>query len=132
MNVAEPTAAAPRHHHFLIGGGQVGDQFDGGEVTVQGFELSGSITGRAAGLDMPLSVQYTWTTEAEFGSAFDSNFDPWGDVEIGDELPYIPEHQLRATAGLEGDAWGMNLSAAYIGRMRATAGQGAFDPADTI
>jgi Fe(3+) dicitrate transport protein len=114
------------------GGGQVGDQYDGGEVTVQGFEFSGSITGRAAGLDMPLSVQYTWTTEAEFGSAFESGFDPWGDVQVGDELPYIPEHQLRAAAGLEGDAWGMNLSAAYIGRMRATAGQGAFDPSDTI
>jgi Fe(3+) dicitrate transport protein len=53
-------------------------------------------------------------------------------VQVGDELPYIPEHQLRAAAGLEGDAWGMNLSAAYIGRMRATAGQGAFDPSDTI
>jgi Fe(3+) dicitrate transport protein len=114
------------------GGGEIGDQFDGGEVLVQGLEMTASLLASAGEMDVPLSLQYTWTAEAEFGSAFESDFDPWGDVEIGDELPYIPEHQLRATAGLTGEAWGFDISAAYIGRMRATAGQGAFDPADTI
>ncbi|MDH3441328.1 MAG: TonB-dependent receptor, partial [Gammaproteobacteria bacterium] len=114
------------------GGGQIGDQFDGGEVTVQGFELSGSLTATAGGMDVPLQVQYTWTTEAEFQSGFESDFDPWGDVERGDELPYIPEHQLRASAGLRSESWGVDLSAAYIGRMRSTAGQGPFDPSETV
>jgi Fe(3+) dicitrate transport protein len=114
------------------GGGEVGDQFDGGEVLVQGLEMTASLLASAGELDVPLSLQYTWTAEAEFGSAFESDFDPWGDVEVGDELPYIPEHQLRVTAGLTGEAWGVDISAAYIGRMRATAGQGAFDPADTV
>ena len=114
------------------GGGEIGDQFDGGEVLVQGLEMTASLLASAGEMDVPLSLQYTWTAEAEFGSAFESDFDPWGDVEVGDELPYIPEHQLRATAGLTGEAWGFDISAAYIGRMRATAGQGAFDPADTI
>ena len=94
--------------------------------------MTASLLASAGEMDVPLSLQYTWTAEAEFGSAFESDFDPWGDVEVGDELPYIPEHQLRATAGLTGEAWGFDISAAYIGRMRATAGQGAFDPADTI
>ena len=114
------------------GGGEIGDQFDGGQVLVQGLEMTASLLASAGEMDVPLSLQYTWTAEAEFGSAFESDFDPWGDVEVGDELPYIPEHQLRATAGLTGEAWGFDISAAYIGRMRATAGQGAFDPADTI
>jgi Fe(3+) dicitrate transport protein len=114
------------------GGGEIGDQFDGGEVLVQGLELTASLLASASDIDVPLSLQYTWTAEAEFRNAFESGFDPWGDVEVGDELPYIPEHQLRATAGLAGDAWGVDLAAAYVGRMRATAGQGAFEPLDTI
>ena len=60
------------------------------------------------------------------------DFDPWGDVEAGDELPYIPEHQLRASAGLAGSDWDVNLAAAYIGRMRAVAGQGHYVPSETI
>jgi Fe(3+) dicitrate transport protein len=114
------------------GGGQIGDQFDGGEVTVQGIELSGSLAGTVGDMALPLQVQYTWTADAEFESGFESDFDPWGDVEAGDELPYIPEHQLRASVGLRSDLWGVDLSAAYVGRMRATAGQGAFEPGEAI
>lgn len=114
------------------GGGQIGDQFDGGEVTVAGFELSGALTATAGGMEVPLQVQYTWTTQAEFQSGFESDFDPWGDVEPGDELPYIPEHQLRASAGLKSESWGVDLSAAYVGRMRSTAGQGPFGPSESV
>ena len=56
--------------------------------------------------------------EAEFRNAFDSEFDPWGDVQVGDELPYIPEHQLRATAGLESNRWRFNIAASYVGKLR--------------
>ena len=116
------------------GGGQIGDQFDGGEVVVQGIELTGalSFTELFNGIDMPLSLQYTWTAEAAFQNSFESGFDPWGDVEAGDELPYIPEHQLRATAALEHERWRVNLAANYVGRMRTVAGQGPFNPAETI
>jgi Fe(3+) dicitrate transport protein len=116
------------------GGGQIGDQFDGGEVVVQGIELSAdfAMTDLFNGIDVPLSLQYTWTAEAEFQNAFDSGFDPWGQVEVGDELPYIPEHQLRATAALQHERWGVNLAANYVGKMRTVAGQGPFDPAESI
>ena len=117
------------------GSGEIGDQFDGGEVTVQGLELSAdySFTGIAEGkLDLPVSLNYTWTTEAAFENAFDSSFDPWGDVQVGDELPYIPEHQLRASAGLQSSNWALNLAASYVGKMRAVAGQGDFLPNETI
>lgn len=114
------------------GNGQIGDQFDGGEVTVQGLELSGAFAGTVGDYEVPLSFQYTWTAEAEFQNAFESGFDPWGDVEVGDGLPYIPEHQLRATAGLTSNMWGLNFAANYVGRMRAVAGQGIFEPETSI
>lgn len=117
------------------GNGQIGDQFDGGEVTVQGLELSAGYTlaGLANGsLQMPLALEYTWTREAEFHNAFESGFEPWGDVAVGDELPYIPEHQLRLTAGLEADKLGVNLAANYVGRMRTVAGQGGYASSETI
>ena len=117
------------------GSGEIGDQFDGGEVTVQGLELSAdySFTGIAESkLDLPVSLNYTWTTEAAFENAFDSSFDPWGDVQVGDELPYIPEHQLRASAGLQSSNWALNLAASYVGKMRSVAGQGDFLPNETI
>lgn len=114
------------------GGGQIGDQFDGGKVEVGGFEMSADYTFAAAGFDIPIGLRYTWTMDADFKNSFDSDFGPWGDVQVGDELPYIPEHQLRASAGLENQRFRANLAASYIGKMRTEAGQGAFIPQQSI
>ncbi len=114
------------------GGGDIGDQFDGGQVRVSGLELMGSVSPRLGSIDVPLSIRYTWTTEAEFREAFESGFDPWGDVQVGDELPYIPEHQFRLQAGLVATKWHVNLSASFVGEMRTRAGQGDLDPADSL
>jgi Fe(3+) dicitrate transport protein len=114
------------------GGGEVGDQYDGGEVVVSGLELSAAYSWDKGGLSIPLDFEYTWTNEAEFQSSFESGFDPWGDVQAGDELPYIPEHQLRASGGLVSDRWRINVGVSYIGDMRTRAGQGAFVDAESI
>lgn len=114
------------------GGGDIGDQFDGGEVTVAGLELSADFNWRVASIDVPLGLRYTWTTESEFDNAFASNFEPWGDVAAGDELPYVAEHQLNATGGLEAERWRINLAATYIGDLRSKAGQGFVDPSESI
>ncbi len=114
------------------GGGQVGDQFDGGEVVVSGLELAADYVASAGSIDIPVGIRYTWTNEAEFRNAFDSGFGPWGDVQVGDELPYIPEQQLRATAGLLAEQWRVNLAANYVGKMRTEAGQGAFEPQQSV
>lgn len=114
------------------GGGEIGDQFDGGEVRVSGLELSGAYRWQLGNVDLPVDLRYTWTAEAEFRNAFDSNFDPWGDVQVGDELPYIPEHQLRAMAGLESNRWRFNIAASYVGKLRTRAGQGDFIPEESI
>lgn len=114
------------------GGGEIGDQFDGGQVRVTGLELSAAVAPRWNGIDVPLSIRYTYTAEAEFREGFESGFDPWGDVVPGDELPYIPENQFRAEAGLVAEQWRVNLAANYVGRMRTLAGQGPFLPRETI
>ncbi len=114
------------------GGGDVGDQFDGGEAIVSGLELSAGYNWRIGSFDVPASLEYTWTREAEFRNAFDSNFDPWGEVEVGDELPYIPEHQFSASAGLLAERWSVNVAASYIGKMRSKAGQGAFVSTESV
>jgi Fe(3+) dicitrate transport protein len=114
------------------GGGEIGDQFDAGEVRVAGIELSTGYSLDIGGIDVPLGLRYTWTREFEFKNSFESGFDPWGEVEAGDEMPYIPEHQLRATAGLESARWRINLAASYLGELRTKAGQGAVNPAESI
>lgn len=114
------------------GGGAIGDQHDGGNVTVAGLELSAGYEWQVGRMSVPTSLEYTWTSEAEFKSAFESNFDPWGDVQVGDELPYIPEHQLRAMAGFEIEQWRVSLAANYLGKLRTKAGQGAYDPANSV
>ena len=114
------------------GGGEIGDQFDGGEVLVSGLELSTAYKWNVGKLDVPLSLKYTWTTKAEFRNAFDSGFNPWGEVEVGDELPYIPEHQFRVTGGLLAEKWSINVATNYVGEMRTKAGQGSFEPRESI
>jgi len=108
------------------GSGAIGDQFDGGEVVVEGLEVNAGyeMDLGASGMTLPLTLQYTWTTEAEFENAFESEFEPWGDVQVGDELPYIPEHQLRAAAGLEHQRFTFNLAASFVDETRSVAGQG--------
>jgi Fe(3+) dicitrate transport protein len=110
------------------GGGEVGDQYDGGKVKVTGLELNADRGWDVGNLYIPLALRYTWTNEAQFNSSFDSGYDPWGSVEAGDELPYIPEHQWRLSAGLEAAKWRVNIAASYIGALRTKAGQGALDP----
>mgnify|MGYP001827941394 CR=1 FL=1 len=114
------------------GGGEVGDQFDGGAVRVSGLEFMASAVPRLGQIDVPLSIRYTWTAEAEFREAFESDYDPWGDVQVGDQLPYIPENQFRAQAGLQATRWHVNLAANYVGEMRTHAGQGALNPAESL
>ena len=114
------------------GNGEIGNQFDGGEVLVSGLELSADYRFGAGSFELPVSLKYTWTDEAEFKNAFDSGFDPWGNVKAGDSLPYIPEHQLRIGAGLTNERFSMNVAASYVGKIRTKAGQGAYDPKETI
>ena len=103
-----------------------GEAFNGGEVAVVGIEASVDYDiawGRAWDTRVPVRVTYTHT-RAEFRSAFESEYEPWGDVEVGDRMPYLPEHQMSGSVGLDRPGWGVTLSAVASGSMRTRAGRG--------
>lgn len=109
------------------GGCAIGAQFDGGAVEVKGLELTaGYDLGPIAGLPFAAPVSLTYTlTQAEFGTSFNSSYEPWGNVVAGYELPYLPEHQLTLTAGLHGDRWRVDGVVNYVDETRSVAGTGS-------
>ena len=97
-------------------------QFNGGKVLINGIEFSYSNLIKINKLLFPFSFSHTYTT-AKFNNNFDSDFDPWGNVSINDELPYIPRNMLHARIGI-----GMGKSQTYlrfkhIGKTRTVAGK---------
>ncbi|KGJ94952.1 TonB-dependent receptor family protein [Colwellia psychrerythraea] len=97
-------------------------EFNGGEVDVYGIEASTSINWQlTSSVTVPLKVAYTYS-QSEFKTKFNSTFSQWGNVEVGDELPYLPEHQLSIEAGLQGDNWQTSILLKYLAEMSEAAG----------
>ena len=97
-------------------------EFNGGEVDVYGIEASTSINWQLTdSLTVPVKVAYTYS-QSEFQNSFDSTFSQWGSVEVGDELPYLPEQQLSIETGLQAEYWQASLLFKYITEMSEAAG----------
>jgi Fe(3+) dicitrate transport protein len=112
----------------------VGDQYDGGAARVHGLELTAAWDAASAlstRFALPLSLTYTWT-QGEFENSFDSDFGEWGDVQKGDELPYVPQNQLTLSAGVEAARWRAYLAVNYVDEARAVAGSGAIPQTQRI
>lgn len=109
---------------------QVGDVFNGGEVTVQGFETALEYDfGLAHDLGFGVPVRFVGTvTHGEFDSSFESEYEPWGAVSEGDELPYLPEYQAGLSAGFVRDSWAIHGQLTWTDAMRTEAGRGTLDP----
>lgn len=104
----------------------IGDQFDGNAVDVKGVEVSagrtlGSVT--TYGFEVPISLAYTFT-QGRFKTALNSGYEPWGNVEANDRLPYLPDHQIAVNAGVTADRARLNATLNWVSKARATAGQG--------
>jgi Fe(3+) dicitrate transport protein len=98
-------------------------EFNSGEANVIGLELSAKHTYElSADYDLPVLLSYTYT-KGEFDSAFSSDFSMWGDVKVGDTLPYLPENQLTLDIGLAANNWQVNLITRYIGEMKEASGE---------
>lgn len=103
---------------------RVGAQFNAGEVHVAGLELLGRESiWLPNGWELPLTASYTFTTSS-FQSAFESEDPQIGEVEVGDELPYVPVHQGSVGLGLEGIAWRVGVTGTFVGESREEAGSG--------
>jgi Fe(3+) dicitrate transport protein len=112
---------------LATGGTGEGTLFNGGTAQVYGLETSAEWNpAQAIGLASALPIRLTYTfTHAEFRNSFQSRFGPWGNVRIGDELPYVPRHQVFASVETDHEGWRARLEGFYVGRMRTLAGQGA-------
>ena len=111
----------------LAAGGQgTGDLYNGGEARVLGMEASLSfdpVAGLQSGFSLPVQMAYT-VTHGEFQNAFDSAFGPWGNVIVGDRLPYLPRHQFYASLGVRTGNWDAGFDTHWGSPMRTVAGQG--------
>jgi Fe(3+) dicitrate transport protein len=74
-----------------------------------------------------VSSAYTFT-QTSLLESFSSQDPQLGDVNAGDELPYVPKHQVNVSAGI--DVWRISAHAQlnFIDRMREVAGQGMEGP----
>jgi len=115
------------------GGTGSGDLYNGGKVEVYGLEAAfGTELYRSDEVAVPVRTTYTYT-RGEFRSSFETSFEDWApEVERGDELPYIPEHQLFVEAGVEGDRWNVFLNANLVSEMRTRAGRGGIPEDERI
>ena len=115
------------------GGTGEGQLFNGGKAQGYGLEASAHWDpAKKMGLasTLPIRLAYTFT-HAEFRNSFQSQFAPWGNVQIGDELPYVPRHQVYASVETDHKAWRARLEGFYVGRMRTLAEQGAYVALDS-
>lgn len=103
-------------------------QSDGGQARVYGLEAYAESELKVRdNLALPGRFSYTFT-DARFATDFQSADPIFGNVRAGDELPYVPRHQLTASLGVEMPRWGVNLSGTYVSAMRESAGQGEAAP----
>jgi Fe(3+) dicitrate transport protein len=99
----------------------IGDTENGGEVTIKGLELMlNTQRDLGKGYTLPLGLTYTYT-DAKFETTFSDGGDVWGNVEKGDKLPSLSDHQLQVRAGLEKEKWGLDLNVNYFSDTCATA-----------
>lgn len=114
------------------GGTGSGDLFNGGAAQTKGLELEVAydLLGEKSGLGLPLHLSYTFT-DAHFHNSFDSDFEGWGTVADGDELPYLAKHQLSLQAGFRYHKFSSNLQLHYQSDMRTAPGKGSI-PANEI
>ncbi len=99
-------------------------QFDAGRARVYGLEVFAAYEAKLpAEFTLPLSLAYTYS-QGQFLTSFESQDPIYGSVEEGDEIPYLPPHQLNATLALEHRYAGANASFNYVARMREVAGSG--------
>lgn len=102
-------------------------QFNAGRVLVWGAEAAANWTfelGNA--FELPLRASYTYTG-SRFQESFESEDPTFGDVEEGDSLPYLPEHQAQVQVGFAHPRGGLRTVATYSGRMRELASSGSGD-----
>ncbi|MBM4358401.1 MAG: TonB-dependent receptor [Deltaproteobacteria bacterium] len=100
-------------------------QFNAGRAHIGGLEAAATAELPLwKRLKAPLKAAYTFT-KTRFLTSFDSDNPQWSGVEEGDELPYVPTHQLSLTGGIDWDERAaLHFGLTYMDAMREVAGKG--------
>lgn len=101
-------------------------QFEAGHARIYGLEAFAEDLLSFPGFQIPISGSYTLTL-TEFLQTFTSQDPIFGEVEAGDEMPYVPRHEARGSVGVELERAGGYVAATYVGRMREQSGAGPID-----
>ena len=98
------------------------EQFNAGEVSVKGIELllNYDLMQKNTAYALPITFGYTFT-DATFLNSFGSDDGLWGEVQSGDELPYIAKHQFNTSISLEHAKFELNLSGRLNGAFKTEA-----------
>jgi len=104
-------------------------QFDAGGVWVYGSEAFVETEVKTKfDVTFPTRLAYTYT-RSEFLADFTSEDPQFGNVRAGNELPYVPRHQLAFMIGAETKRWGVGAQMFRVGSMRESGD--ANDPRET-
>ena len=93
------------------------DPFNAGKALVNGFEV---LLNTSISKHIPISFSYT-LTDAKFLTSFGSTQDIWGEVNNGDQIPYIPKHQFSSSLSYRISKLDINLNASYNGKFSTLA-----------
>jgi Fe(3+) dicitrate transport protein len=110
------------------GESDVDRQFDAGKAHIYGAEVSAGYDLRWRALSIPFNLAYT-LTHSVFLNGFDSEDPIFGQVHKGDEVPYVPRHQLSISLGVQYRRFSTDVRTFYVSRMREEAGSGSLDDA---
>jgi Fe(3+) dicitrate transport protein len=96
-------------------------QFDAGKARIYGLEAYAEHA-QKLGQDISLPVQVAYTlTQAEFLRSFNSEDPTFGRVLAGARIPYVPQHQVNVTLGVETRTMGLSGAMSYMSSMRESA-----------
>ena len=108
----------------------LGAQFNGGRARVRGLESSlKHILLLPGAFSLPIQGSYTYT-QGQFRTAFESSFPQFGQVDVGDYLPYVPQHQGYGRVTLAHERFDLGVGVAYRSEMLDAAGQYPATPLD--
>jgi Fe(3+) dicitrate transport protein len=101
------------------------DQANAGTAIIAGLDARiGQEIRLGEGASIPLRASYTFTY-TELRSAIERSPNPqYAGGRPGDHLPYVPEHQFGAQAGIELREFGLNVSGSFVSEMWEAVGNG--------
>lgn len=104
------------------GGSGSGEMFNGGAAEIFGLEGQLGKTFKQHEINATVTA-----TQAYFTESFSSEFDGWGEVSVGDYMPYIPRLQFALQHQWKKKRWSINSQIQYLSARKSAAELDAFD-----